>query len=186
MFAFKLGIRLCALAAASISGVGPVIAEADVKWDSLCVSISAEGIAKIDISITPDGVGLPVGSGTVAQGEAIFGNKCAACHGEAGASGEGLADSLVGGIGTLASDSPVKTVGSFWPYATTLYDYTRRAMPMYAPLSLSNDEVYAVTAYILFLNDIIDEDTMMDQATLKDVEMPNRAGFLSDWPDNEH
>ena len=94
----------------------------------------------------------------------------------------GPADPLVGGIGTLASKKPVKTVGSFWPYATTLFDYMRRAMPYDRPMSLSNDEVYAVSAYILFLNGIIDKETRMDAKALPQVKMPNRDGFVSYWP----
>ena len=94
----------------------------------------------------------------------------------------GPADRLVGGIGTLDSKKPVKTVGSYWPYATTLFDYIRRAMPYNAPHSLSNDEVYAVSAYLLFLNGIIDSEVRMDAKTLPQVKMPNRDGFVSYWP----
>ncbi len=133
-------------------------------------------IALWDISIGPDGAGLPPGSGTPQQGEAVYAAKCVACHGEKGSGKPN--DQLVGGIGTLAGDQPaVKTVGSFWPYATTLFDYVRRAMPFNAPRSLSNDEVYAVCAYILQLNGIIDESTVMNAQTLAKVQMPNRDGF---------
>ena len=134
-------------------------------------------IAVWDISIGPDGAGLPPGSGTPQQGEAVYAAKCLPCHGEKGSGKPN--DQLVGGLGTLTGDqTPVKTVGSFWPYATTLFDYVRRAMPFNAPRSLSNDDVYAVCAYILQLNDIISEGTVMNAQTLANVQMPNRDGFV--------
>ena len=130
-----------------------------------------------DISIGPDGTGLPPGSGTPQQGEAVYAAKCLGCHGEKGAGKPN--DQLVGGIDTLTGEqTPVKTVGSFWPYATTLFDYVRRAMPFNAPRSLSNDEVYAVCAYILQLNGIIGENAVMNAQTLAKVQMPNRDGFI--------
>ena len=143
-------------------------------------AVSAEEIARFDISIPPSGAGLPAGSGTAKQGAAVYAAKCLACHGEKGAGKP--ADALVGGIGSLATARPVRTVGSYWPYATTLFDYTRRAMPITAPLSLSDDEVYAVSAYVLFLNGIVGEDAVMNAQTLPQVKMPNRDGFVSDWP----
>jgi mono/diheme cytochrome c family protein len=133
-------------------------------------------IAALDISIPPSGAGLPAGSGTVRQGEAVYTAKCLACHGAKGAGKP--ADALVGGIGSLASPNPVRTVGSYWPYTTTLFDYVRRAMPTNAPMSLTNDEVYAVSAYILNLNGIIAEDAVMNAQTLPQVKMPNRDGFV--------
>lgn len=130
-----------------------------------------------DISIGPDGTGLPPGSGTPQQGEAVYAAKCLGCHGEKGAGKPN--DQLVGGIGTLTGEqTPVKTVGSFWPYATTLFDYVRRAMPFNAPRSLSSDEVYAVCAYILQLNGIIAENAVMNAQTLAKVQMPNRNEFI--------
>ena len=136
-----------------------------------------EEIALWDISIGPDGAGLPPGNGSPQQGAAVYAAKCLPCHGEKG-SGK-PSDQLVGGLGTLTGDQPaVKTVGSFWPYATTLFDYVRRAMPFNAPRSLSDDEVYAVCAYILQLNGIIGEGTVMNAQTLAKVQMPNRAGFV--------
>lgn len=143
-------------------------------------AMSAEEIARFDISIPPSGAGLPAGSGTAKQGAAVYAAKCLACHGEKGAGKP--ADALVGGIGSLATARPVRTVGSYWPYATTLFDYTRRAMPITNPLSLSDDEVYAVSAYVLFLNGIVGEDAVMNAQTLPQVKMPNRDGFVSDWP----
>jgi S-disulfanyl-L-cysteine oxidoreductase SoxD len=136
-----------------------------------------EEIAAWDISIAPDGAGLPSGSGTPAQGAAVYAAKCVACHGEKGAGKPN--DQLVGGQGTLVGDQvPVKTVGSFWPYATTVFDYVRRAMPLNESKSLSNDEIYAVTAYLLQLNGIIAETDTIDATTLPKVRMPNRDGFV--------
>jgi cytochrome c len=137
---------------------------------------TAQEIAAWDISIPPSGAGLPAGSGTSKQGEAVYVAQCQACHGPKGAGKP--ADQLVGGVGSLATDKAVRTVGSFWPYATTLFDYTRRAMPTTKPLSLTNDEVYAVTAYLLHLNGIIPENAEMNAQTLPQVKMPNRDGFI--------
>ena len=141
---------------------------------------TAEEVAGWDISIPPSGAGLPAGSGTAKQGAAIYAAKCLACHGEKGAGKP--ADALAGGIGSLATAKPVRTVGSYWPYATTLFDYVRRAMPIANPLSLTNEEVYAVSAYILYVNGIVAEDAPMTATTLPLVKMPNRDGFISDWP----
>ena len=136
-----------------------------------------------DISIGPDGAGLPAGKGTAKDGATIYEAKCLSCHGKAGAGGKKLADRMVGGIGTRASAKPMKTVGSFWPYATTLFDYIRRAMPFDVPLSLTDDEVYALTAYILWLNDgIVAEEQVVNSKTLPKIKMPNRDGFVSHWP----
>jgi S-disulfanyl-L-cysteine oxidoreductase SoxD len=135
-------------------------------------------IAFWDISVDPSGAGLPPGNGTPKQGEAVYAEKCIACHGEKGIGKPN--DQLVGGRGSLTGDqAPIKTVGSFWPYPTTLFDYVRRAMPLGAPKSLSDDEVYAVAAYILHLNGVIGEADVMDAQTLPKVQMPNRDGFIS-------
>jgi S-disulfanyl-L-cysteine oxidoreductase SoxD len=143
--------------------------------------ISPEDLASWDISIGPDGGGLPPGSGTAKQGEAVFAAKCQACHGAKGAGQPN--DRLVGGQGSLPGDMPaVKTVGSYWPYATTMFDYVRRAMPYTQPHSLSDDEVYAVTAYLLHLNGIIGEADVMDAQTLATVKMPNRDNFILAYP----
>jgi S-disulfanyl-L-cysteine oxidoreductase SoxD len=140
--------------------------------------ISPEDLASWDISIGPDGVGLPAGSGTVKQGEATFAAKCQACHNEKGAGQPN--DRLVGGQGTLAGDKPaVKTVGSYWPYATTLFDYIRRAMPLNESKSLTSDEVYGVVAYLLNLNGVIPETETINAQTLPKVAMPNRDGFIA-------
>src|SRR5499427_7081516 len=140
--------------------------------------ISPEDLASWDISIGPDGAGLPPGSGTVKQGEAVFGAKCQACHGEKGAGTPN--DRLVGGQGSLPGDKPpVKTVGSYWPYATTLFDYIRRAMPFNESKSLTGDEVYGVVAYLLNLNGVIPESETLNAQSLPKVTMPNRDGFIT-------
>jgi mono/diheme cytochrome c family protein len=133
-------------------------------------------VAGWDISIPPDGTGLPPGRGTALTGAAVYEQKCQACHGAKGAGQPN--DRLVGGQGTLASKTPVRTVGSYWPYATTVFDYVRRAMPYMQPQSLTNDEVYAVTAYLLHQNGVIGERDEMDAQTLPKVQMPNRDGFV--------
>ncbi len=135
-----------------------------------------EEIKLWDIDVRPDGKGLPDGSGTVGHGKEVFAENCAACHGDNGQGG--IKDRLVGGQGTLASDNPIKTVGSFWPYATTLFDYIHRAMPYQAPGSLSVDDTYAVTAYLLNLNGILPDDAKLNQVSLPKVQMPNRDGFI--------
>ncbi len=137
-----------------------------------------EEIAGWAIDIPASGEGLPPGSGSVADGKALYETRCASCHGGAGEGGIG--DQLVGGEGSLATDKPVKTIGSYWPYATTLFDYVRRAMPLDAPQSLSAGEVYAVTAYLLSQNGLLPEDATVDAASLPKVEMPNRNGFVPD------
>jgi cytochrome c len=138
-----------------------------------------------NIDIPPTGEGLPPGSGNAAQGAKLFAARCAGCHGPTGT--EGPMDRLVGGHGTLASPQPIKTIGSYWPYATTLYDYINRAMPFDAPQSLTPDEVYSVTAWLLFQNGIIPEQAVLNAQTLPQVQMPNRGGFLPDpRPDVPH
>jgi len=133
-----------------------------------------------NIDISPTGEGLPPGQGTVSGGAAVYAAKCAMCHGPTGI--EGPMTKLVGGQGTLTNSHPVKTVGSYWPYATTLYDYIHRAMPLTAPQSLTSDEVYSVVAWLLFQNRIIPEHTVIDAKTLPGIRMPNRDGFVSGPP----
>lgn len=137
-------------------------------------------IAGWDIDIRFDGQGLPEGRGTVAEGEDLYVMYCSVCHGDFG-EGAGRWPELSGGQGTLASEHPVKTVGSYWPYAATLLDYTYRAMPFGFGQSLTHDELYAISAYVLFLNDIIlDEDFELSHENLMEIEMPNRDGFIPD------
>lgn len=137
-------------------------------------------IAAWDISILPDGTGLPPGSGTPAEGAVIYAQKCAVCHGQNGKGGPNAA--LVGG-GPVTDMDSVKTIANFWPYATTIFDFTRRAMPWQQPRTLTDDEVYALTAYILALNKLIGENDTMDSETLPKVRMPNRDGFIIRFPD---
>lgn len=138
-------------------------------------------IAGWNISIPPSGEALPDGRGTVAQGKKVYQHQCASCHGDKGQGGS-IGPKLVGGRGTLDTKHPVKTVGSYWPYATTVFDYVRRAMPFNAPESLSADQVYAVTAYVLHLNGIVSKNAVMDAKTLPKVKMPNRNGFIQPDP----
>ena len=131
-----------------------------------------------NIDIDRYGNNLPPGSGSVSHGHEVFDQQCATCH---GANGEGgVGDRLVGGQGTLATAKPIRTVGSFWPYAPTLFDYIRRAMPQNAPQSLSNDDVYAVSAYILNLNGLLPADAPLDAKALSAIKMPNRDKFVGD------
>lgn len=139
--------------------------------------VTKKEIAAWDIDVGPDGEGLPPGSGTSKTGEPVYLAKCAACHGEFG-EGMGRFPAFVGSRSSLTSDRPNKTVGSYWPYATTLYDYIHRAMPFGNAQSLTPDEVYGVTAYILAMNDLISEDTVLDAKTLPKINMPNRDGFF--------
>jgi cytochrome c len=161
--ALWIGLFVAMPASAQTPQLGQPIVPADiVSWD---------------VSIGPDGVGLPTGRGTALKGEQVYMEKCQACHGEKGAGRPN--DALVGGIGSLAPGAPaVRTVGSYWPYATTLFDYVRRAMPFQDPKSLSADEIYAVSAYLLSLNGIIGPTDVLDAQSLPKVKMPNRDGFI--------
>jgi S-disulfanyl-L-cysteine oxidoreductase SoxD len=151
-----------------------------VETPNLGRPATAAQVAGWDISVGPDGVGLPPGGGTAAKGAVIYEQKCQVCHGAKGAGQPN--DRLVGGQGTLASKTPVRTIGSYWPYATTVFDYVRRSMPYLQPQSLSDDEVYAVTAYLLNLNGIIGESDEMNARTLPKVTMPNRDNFILMYP----
>jgi len=146
---------------------------------------TADEIKAWDVTVPPDGKGLPPGSGTAAQGESVYAARCESCHGEKGQSPKydpraTKRTILVGGRGSLDTDKPVLTIGSFWPYATTLWSYINRAQPFDEPGSLTPDEVYAVTAYLLYLNGIIGQSDVLDARTLPAVKMPNRDGFVAD------
>ncbi len=138
-----------------------------------------EQIAAWDIDIRPDGVGLPVGSGSVEDGEFLYEEQCAECHGSFG-EGVGRYPELAGGEGTLTEDRPERTVGSYWPYTSTLFDYIYRAMPFTQPESLTVDETYAITAYVLYLNDLIDDDAVLDQTNTATIRLPNEGNFVPD------
>jgi len=165
-----LALASLLLAASAAAQQGPGLGE----------PISAADLAPWDISVQTDGSGLPPGSGKAADGARVYAAQCQACHGEDGAGGPN--DQLVGGQGTLTQFRQTRTVGSYWPYATTIFDYIRRAMPFTAPQSLSNDDAYALTAYLLSENGIIDEDEVMNARSLARVEMPNKDGFIMAYP----
>ena len=158
------------------AGVTPRVMESP----TLGLEATPAQIAGWDISVGPDGVGLPPGQGTLAAGAIVYEQKCQVCHGAKGAGQPN--DRLVGGQGTLASKAPVRTIGSYWPYATTVFDYVRRSMPYIQPQSLSDSEVYAVTAYLLNLNGIIGEHDEMNAQTLPNVKMPNQSNFIVVYP----
>jgi len=167
----KLIRGLIAAGCATVMGA----ALADTAPD-LGVVVSEAELQAMAVSIMPNGDGLPPGSGDAVAGKTVYQINCMACHGQEGAGG--INDRLVGGTGTLNSARPIKTVGSYWPYATTLFDYVRRAMPYQTPGALDDDELYAVTAYLLYLNDIVGEQDVMNATTLPSVRMPNRDGFV--------
>ena len=142
-------------------------------------AVAASDLARRDTLVFPDGTGLPVGSGNVETGRKLFSQQCVLCHGAEGRGGS--AEELTGGHQDLTRDPPDQTVGSYWPHATTLFDFIRRAMPMHIPGSLSNDDVYALTAYLLHQNGVVDEEISLNAESLKNIKMPNRDGFI--WVD---
>src|SRR5262245_56073575 len=158
--------------------VTPVLLEAQLPTFGVGRPATAEEVRDVGAAIAPDGGGLPVGSGSVAAGRDVFAAQCARCHGPKG--GGDVGPILVGGQGTLKTPRPLKTVGSFWPYSTTLWDYVNRAMPFDQPGLLKPPEVYAVVAFILNLNGIVSDDAVMDATSLPGVRMPNRDGFVPD------
>jgi cytochrome c len=171
------GLTLC-LAASAASADGPGLGKALTEAD----------IAAWDISIEPDGTGLPPGAGTPPQGAHVYAEKCAACHGPEGKAGvTGVTAAplapLVGGGPITDISAAIKRIANFWPYPTTLFDYIRRSMPWQQPRTLTNDEVYALTAYILALNKLIGDNDTMNPQTLPKVKMPNRDGFIVRFPD---
>jgi cytochrome c len=169
-------------AAALALALGSTAALADSP--KLGKPVTEQDVAAWDVTVFPDGTGLPPGSGTPAQGAAIYAQKCVACHAEGGKGGGAPgATALVGGAPLTSGIETTKTIGNFFGYATTVFDYTRRAMPFNMPLTLTNDEVYALTAYILALNKIIGENDVMDAKTLPQVKMPNRDNFIIRFPD---
>lgn len=170
----NLGVAAIALAVSGAVSAGPL---------GIGSTATPEMIAGWDIDIRPDGTGLPAGEGSVAEGEGLYEAKCASCHGLFG-EGAGRWPVLAGGEGTLDTAHPEKTVGSYWPYASTLWDYIHRAMPYPAPQSLTDDEVYSISAYVLYLNDIVDDDFVANKETFAQVKMPNEPNFyIDDRPD---
>jgi cytochrome c len=167
---------LTLLVACMLSGAASPLARAEgPPRPALGRPIADEEVARWDLSVYPDGRGLPEGRGNVAAGRAVYEQNCLVCHGERGTGGAG--GHLVG-RGPLTGPDADKTIGSYWPYATTLFDFIRRSMPMNAPGSLSANEIYAVTAYLLYENQVIAADAVMDRRTLPRVRMPNRDGFV--------
>lgn len=168
--------RSAALAIAGLLFAPAVMAEGTFSEQATEADISG-----VYFSITPDGGNLPAGSGDAVTGKPLYDAECAACHGFDGEGG--IANQLVGGYDSLDGDAPVRTIGSYWPYATTVFDYVRRSMPYATPMSLSNDEYYAITAYLLNMNGIIEGDFVIDRETLPLVQMPNRSGFINAYPE---
>jgi S-disulfanyl-L-cysteine oxidoreductase SoxD len=172
--------KLIALAFVLAVSVGPAFAQ-DL---GLGKPLSETDIKQWDIAILPDGSNLPPGSGTPAKGAEIFAERCSACHGEGGKGGVApYYPALVGGRPLTDGIDTVKTIANYYAYPTTIFDYTRRAMPYNAPRSLTDDEVYSLTAYILALNKLIGEEDVMDAKTLPQVKMPNRDNFIMPYPD---
>jgi hypothetical protein len=171
--------KISLLVAATTLIVTPLIAQ-KINVPQVGRTPSPELIKQWDITVLPNGEGLPEGSGAPAQGEKLYAEKCASCHGENGEGKGPVGPALVGGAGTLATAKPLKTIGSYWPYATSVWDYIHRSMPYDAPGTLSANETYALTAFLLFRNDIIPKDLAMNKDTLPKVHMPNRDGFIPD------
>ena len=168
--AIAAGVLGCACAAAAFAAEGP----------NLGKPISEADLAPWNITIMPDGTGLPAGSGTAVQGAPIFAQKCASCHGDQGRGG--FAAFLNAGPPKATLDGG-KSIANFWPYATTIFDFIRRAMPATAPKSLSDQEVYALTAYVLYLNKLIGENDRIDKDALPKVKLPNRDNFIIRFPE---
>lgn len=152
-------------------------AQAEQRPFGLGQIATAEEVAGWDIDVRPDGLGAPEGTGNAVDGEEVYAERCAACHGDFGEAVDNW-PVLVGGAGTLKSEDPVKTSGSYWPYASTMYDYIYRAMPFGEAQSLTHDETYQIVAYLLYMNDIIDDEFEVSQDNIGTIEMPNRDGFM--------
>jgi cytochrome c len=174
-------MREVLLAAAVTLGLIAAATAADAP--KLGKPITEQDIAAWDIAAMPDGTGLPPGSGTAVQGAKVFAEKCAVCHGEGGKGGSVVRGPLFGGPPLTSGIDAPKTIGNFWGHATTVFDFTRRAMPYSAPRTLTADELYATTAYLLYLNKIVGENDVMDAKSLPAVKMPNRDNFIIAYPD---
>jgi cytochrome c len=167
-----------ALFFALVFGATLALAQAPHRYD-IGRTATAQEIAGWDIDVRPDGQGLPPGRGSVKDGEAVYMSRCAACHGEFG-EGAGRWPPIAGGRGSLASNDPNRTVGSYFPYASSVFDYVRHAMPFGDAQSLKPDELYAVVAYLLFLNDVVGEDFVLTPESFRRLKLPNEAGFFDD------
>ncbi len=178
------GVSLAPLRVALLFLLLPAALAAQSGTTGLGSEPTAEELGDAGYTVFPDGKGLPEGRGTVGEGKAVYQQFCAACHGRNAEGDEAAA--LVGGRDSLTSERPRKTVESYWPYATSLWDYIRRSMPYESPGSLSDDEIYAVVAHLLHLGGIVGGDAVLDRETLPKVEMPNRDGFVpDDRPDTD-
>lgn len=179
----RFHFRVLSIAVGLAAGIAAAAQTPDYK--NVGRTPTPQEIQAMDIAIGTDGKELPPGSGIAKKGAVLFAQKCAACHGE-NQEGSAQAPALVGGKGTLTSLHPKLTAGSYWPFATTIFDYIRRAMPRYQEGSLTIDEVYSLTAFILYRNEIIKEDDVMDAKTLPKIKMPNRDGFIPQNLDEIH
>ena len=159
-----------------ILSIAPPLASVAAEGPTLGKPASPQEIAAWNLTVYPDGKGLPLGHGSAAEGKQVYERHCASCHGSNGLGGS--SEELAGGKHELTDPNPDKTIGTYWPYATTLYDFVRRSMPPNSPGSLSHDQIYAVSAYLLHLNGIIPETAEMNATTLTQVKMPNREGFF--------
>lgn len=177
----NLALAVCGLllTVSAVSGEPAATAAADAKALQLGRAALAGEIAAWDIDVRPDGQGLPPGRGSVKAGEKIFLQQCAACHGEFG-EGAGRWPPIAGGRGSLKEDHPGKTIGSYWPYPSTVFDYIRRAMPFGNARSLAADDVYALTAFLLFMNDVVRDDFVLSKENFTAVRLPNEGGFHDD------
>lgn len=172
--------RICASMAGLLIGLMSGTACGGPEGPRLGRPATPQEVVSSNFDVFPDGTGLPAGRGLASEGKIVYDTHCVACHGVNGSGGSG---GELTGRSPLNGTHPDQTVGNYWPYATTIFDYIRRAMPQNAPRSLSDDQVYAVTAYLLHLNGIISEQAEMNARTLPEVRMPNREGFVRIWPD---
>lgn len=156
--------------------MGAVTVQAEIATPHLGQPASKALLNAWNNDIFPDGTGLPLGQGSAAQGKTVYQQYCQSCHGADGKGG--AADELAGAVHGLTDNPPDKTIGTYWPYATTIFDFTRRTMPLDRPGILSHDQLYAVTAYLLYLNDLLKLEAVIDAKTLADIKMPNREGFI--------
>ena len=174
----KTGLFVAALLSSVLSASQAVAEQRPFNLGQLA---TAEQVAGWDIDVRPDGLGAPVGAGNAFDGEEVYADRCASCHGDFGEAVDRW-PVLVGGEGTLNGHDPVKTTGSYWPYASTMFDYIYRAMPFGEAQSLTHDETYQIVAYLLYMNDIIDDEFEVNQENIGTIEMPNKDGFMMPDP----